>query len=72
MKKVTQHHIKQRRKIAIISMLAGLSLLLVSVVISFVFIQPTDFKQQFREQQLQDCYITDTSAEICNEKFSNN
>lgn len=70
-KTIQMKHQKQRRQFAIGSMIIGISLLILSAVINVIFIVPSDFKSQFRDQQLDDCLMTSTAQAVCYDKFGN-
>ena len=62
-------HRKQRRKLAVGSMIIGITLLILSASINLLFIVPSDFKSQFRSRQLDDCLKTSTPEVVCYDKF---
>ena len=67
--KKSHKKIQEYRKLAKISMFVGLSLLIISTAISFIFIKPSNFKDEFRKRQLGDCLNTETDSETCYKKF---
>ncbi|MEK7594158.1 MAG: hypothetical protein AAB436_00785 [Patescibacteria group bacterium] len=57
------------RRYGLICFYVGVALIVVSLCINFIFLRPTDFKNQFREHQLADCLNTTTSVSSCYEHF---
>ncbi len=72
-KKVKKVNLRRRtvpaRRYGLICFYIGLVLIVVSLGISFIYLKPTDFKNQFREHQLADCLKTSTSIASCYEHF---
>lgn len=60
---------KNDRKIGLILLILGGSLLLISLILNLVFIQGTDFRKEYRLRQYQDCLNKNSIAE-CNKDFA--
>jgi hypothetical protein len=67
--KVAKNAAAKRIKLAKMLLYSGILLVVISALMSVFFIQPTDFKQRFKKQQLQDCLATSTPAQECQNKF---
>ncbi len=68
--KTANKNIAKRQRLAKMLMTSGVSLVVISAFLSAFFIQPTDFKKRFEQQQLRDCLNTQTPAKECEAKFS--
>jgi len=51
-------------------LVAGAVLFAIALFINLTYIQPTNFKAQYRQRQLADCLTTTTSKVICQEHFA--
>jgi len=71
-KNISTHHRKiERQRLASGMLIIGVGLVLVSAVISVLFIRPTNFKSEYQKRKLNDCLKTATNPVICQQKFGN-
>lgn len=56
-------------KIANRLMIAGAILLTIAGFISLTFIRPTNFKQQYKDKQYQQCIEQNNSEETCHQNY---
>jgi hypothetical protein len=57
--------------VALIAMLLGIFLVILSAVLNLIYIRPTNFKTEYKKRQLSDCLRTTTSEDTCYNKFGN-
>lgn len=69
-KKSASYQQAHRRKIATGLMIVGILLVAIAAIITIMFIQPTDFKSEYKKRQLSDCLKTTTDKEVCSNKYS--
>lgn len=50
-------------------LVAGLVLVLISMVINYIYIRPTNFKQQFKQKQYEECLANGNAISICEQNF---
>lgn len=67
-KKLTKKYSKTS-KLASRLLVAGLVLILISMVINYIYIRPTNFKQQFKQKQYEECIANGNATDICEQNF---
>ena len=50
-------------------LVTGLVLVLISMIINYIYIRPTNFKQQFKQKQYEQCISRGNSLDFCERNF---